>query len=501
MKNLFLAYKHCIIITFASLTSILLLYALWGSYFIFAPIFLFFFFAYECYRCFKFEHFFKVFSNVCEDLKKGDFESRIVLPKEGKIITPYIDKFNDVIDVCDAFIRESSLTMKAVSEERFHRKIRSEGFLGAYRVALKRINHSVFIIDEKNRQEKMLKATIDHINYSIAAGHLDIEISTDGFSKEYLVLVEGLKDLVQAVSLPIKESIHVLQFMAKGDFSHVMKGDFQGYFKELQTSFDQTACNLSDMIKSLNHISYSMGEVSKNIVRSAAEVSEKAESQASALQETAASLEELTSTVRQNSENATESEKLAKNVQNLTLSTHHVMDETVTSIKSIKESADKIKVIIDFLDEISFQTNMLALNAAIEAARAGSAGKGFAVVADEVRQLATRSSEASHEMKRLLQASDAEVENGFMLIMRTNESIGEISESIKRVTSMVSEITTATIEQTSGIEQINIAICQLDQVTQINSAAASENHASTESINKNVSKLISIVDTFKVRQA
>ncbi|MBP9752564.1 MAG: methyl-accepting chemotaxis protein [Proteobacteria bacterium] len=441
----------------------------------------------------------KQFINVCKELKNGNFEKRLILPHETGYIKEFVNKFNDVLDVCDAFVRESSLAMKAVSEERFHRKIRQEGFSSAYLVALKRVNSSIDIIYQKTKQEKMLKEAIDKINASVSMGNLDIRISEELYEKNYQPLILGLNKVVETISKPIQESIHALKLMSQGDFTYMMEGEYEGVFEELKKAFEATIKDISKMIRDVNSISSSVHHSAQNILRSAGEIAEKAESQASALEETAASIEELASTVRLNSENANQSDSLAKNAQSLVSSAHNVMSETVVSIKSIKSSAQKIQNIIEFLDEIAFQTNMLALNATIEAARAGKSGKGFAVVAQEVRGLAKKSADASLEMKQLLNVSHTDIEHGVSLILQSSDHLNNVLESVKSVSLMIGDIANASVEQATGIEHINIAVSQLDEVTQVNSSAVNQNYATIESLNKSAERLKNLVQRFKLR--
>ncbi|CAO5678659.1 MAG: hypothetical protein HEEMFOPI_00390 [Holosporales bacterium] len=505
MKNLFLVYKKIdqykeyFIYGIGIFFNIILMIGLFRTPFFYVGFLPIICFAYGIYLEYKMRQKFCEFKRVCENLKKGDFETRLVLPYEPFYIKEFVDKFNNVLDVCDAFVRESSLAMKAVSEERFHRKILQEGFSGAYIVALKRINSSIDIIKEKTHQEKMLKDAIDKVNEHVSVGNLDIQLSSDGFSKTYEPLIHGLNRVMMTVSKPIQESIQALKLMSEGDFTYVMEGDYQGDFEELKLTFEKTVIDLSNIIKGVNSISYSVHQSAQEIVHSAGEIAEKTEAQASALEETAASIEELASTVRQNSENASESDKLARSAQELVVSAHSVMDNTVTSIKSIKTSAEKIENIIEFLDDISFQTNMLALNATIEAARAGSSGRGFAVVAQEVRSLAKKSADASTEMKQLLQNSHSDIEQGVTLILKTNDNLNKILGSVKTVSAMIADIANASIEQATGIEQINIAVNQLDEVTQLNSSAVNANFATTASLNSSAEKLKSMVQRFKLR--
>ena len=228
------------------------------------------------------------------------------------------------------------------------------------------------------------------------------------------------------------------------------------------------------------------------------DLSSRTEEQASALEETASSMEELTSTVKQNADNAHQANKLAVSASNVAIKGGAVVSQVVTTMGSINDSAKKIADIIGVIDGIAFQTNILALNAAVEAARAGEQGRGFAVVASEVRNLAQRSAAAAKEIKTLIGDSVEKVDAGTKLVGQAGSTMQEIVESVKRVTDVMSEITAASVEQTSGIEQINQAITQMDEVTQQNAALVEEAAAAAASLQDQASNLAQVVSVFKL---
>jgi methyl-accepting chemotaxis protein len=228
------------------------------------------------------------------------------------------------------------------------------------------------------------------------------------------------------------------------------------------------------------------------------DLSSRTEEQASALEETASSMEELTSTVKQNADNARQANKLAVSASNVAIKGGAVVSQVVATMGSINDSAKKIADIIGVIDGIAFQTNILALNAAVEAARAGEQGRGFAVVASEVRNLAQRSAAAAKEIKTLIGDSVEKVDAGTKLVGQAGSTMQEIVESVKRVTDVMSEITAASVEQTSGIEQINQAITQMDEVTQQNAALVEEAAAAAASLQDQAGNLAQVVSVFKL---
>jgi methyl-accepting chemotaxis protein len=228
------------------------------------------------------------------------------------------------------------------------------------------------------------------------------------------------------------------------------------------------------------------------------DLSSRTEQQAGALEQTASSMEQLTSTVKQNSASAQQANQLALSASEVAVKGGAVVSKVVDTMGSINESSRKIVDIIGVIDSIAFQTNILALNAAVEAARAGEQGKGFAVVATEVRHLAQRSAAAAREIKSLIGDSVEKVDVGAKLVDQAGATMAEIVESVKRVTNIMSEITVASREQTSGIEQVNQAIMQMDEGTQQNAALVEQAAAAAESLQDQATHLAQVVSVFKL---
>ena len=231
------------------------------------------------------------------------------------------------------------------------------------------------------------------------------------------------------------------------------------------------------------------------------DLSSRTEEQASALEETASSMEEITSTVKQNSENSQQASTLAVNASSTAIRGGAVVSQVVDTMGSITESSRKIVDIIGVIDGIAFQTNILALNAAVEAARAGEQGRGFAVVASEVRNLAQRSASAAKEIKQLIGDSVEKVDAGSKLVEQAGATMNEIVDSIQRVADIMSDITAAGREQSAGIEQVNQAITQMDEVTQQNAALVEEAAAASQSLQDQATHLSQIVSVFTLDEA
>jgi len=283
--------------------------------------------------------------------------------------------------------------------------------------------------------------------------------------------------------------------IASGDLSVEVQtdtGDHSSLLFAMQSMRDQLAHIVGQVRTGTEAIATASGE----IVAGNMDLSSRPEHQASALEETAASMEELTSTVKQNAENASQANRLAISASQVAGKGGAVVSQVVETMWSINTSSKKIVDIIGVIDGIAFQTNILALNAAVEAARAGEQGRGFAVVATEVRNLAQRSAGAAKEIKALIGESVQTVEAGAKLVDQAGSTMQEIVESIGRVTSIMGEIMSASHEQTSGIEQINQAVTQMDQVTQQNAALVEEAAAASEAMQGQAGNLAKLVSVF-----
>jgi methyl-accepting chemotaxis protein len=242
----------------------------------------------------------------------------------------------------------------------------------------------------------------------------------------------------------------------------------------------------------------SINSASREIAQGNADLSSRTEQQASNLQQTAASMEQMTSTVRQNADSAKQASQLAAGASEVAAKGGAVVGQVVSTMEEITASSKKISEIITVIDGIAFQTNILALNAAVEAARAGEQGRGFAVVAGEVRSLAQRSAQAAREIKSLIGESVERVQTGSKLVNDAGTTMGEIVTQVKRVTDLIGEITSSTLEQSNGIGQVNQAVTQLDQMTQQNAALVEQSAAAAQSLKEQADKLAQAVAVFKL---
>jgi aerotaxis receptor len=281
---------------------------------------------------------------------------------------------------------------------------------------------------------------------------------------------------------PLQKAIQFANTMAAGDLSARFDGPSRGEFGELAKALNQLNVNLQAVVSDVRHEVEGVQVASNEIASGNQDLSARTESQASSLEETAASMEQLTSTVEHSANSAREAASLSKRAATVAREGNDAMGHVVSTMDDISRSSSRIGEIIQVIEGISFQTNILALNAAVEAARAGEQGRGFAVVAAEVRSLAQRTSTAAKEIKVLIDESAQKVSQGSQLVHSTGQTMNNMVGAVEQVNSLITDITSASNEQSMGIAQINQAVGQLDSVTQQNSAMVEELAAAASSL-------------------
>jgi methyl-accepting chemotaxis protein len=304
--------------------------------------------------------------------------------------------------------------------------------------------------------------------------------------------------LTRPISASLKTAADIANKVTQGNLAtpiHVTGAD---EIAELMAALAAMQTQLVGVVASVRQGSESVATASAEIAQGNQDLSNRTESQASALEQTAASMEELSSTVKQNADNARQANQLAMSASTVAVQGGEVVAQVVDTMKGINDASRKISDIISVIDGIAFQTNILALNAAVEAARAGDQGRGFAVVASEVRSLAGRSAEAAMEIKTLINDSVSRVEQGTTLVDQAGLTMTNVVNSIKRVTDIVGEISSASNEQSLGVSQVGQAVTQMDQVTQQNAALVEEMAAAAGSLKSQAQELVHTVAVFKL---
>lgn len=343
-----------------------------------------------------------------------------------------------------------------------------------------------------------VEAEVNAIVEAAAAGNFSERVKIEGKEGFFLKLAEGLNVLVTTAEKGLNDIARVLGAVAKGDLTERIDADYFGTFGELKNYCNETTNNLTAMLGDIRTAADTIFTASSEIAQGNADLSSRTEQQAANLEETASSMEELTSTVKLNADNAKQANVLAEQASSVAIDGGTLIQQVVTTMNAINESARKISDIIGVIDGIAFQTNILALNAAVEAARAGDQGRGFAVVASEVRTLAQRSANAAKDIKALISDSVQKIDNGNQLVGKSGDTMKEIVNAIKRVNDIMAEIAAASAEQSTGIEEVSTAVSQMDEMTQQNAALVEEAAAAAESMQSQADQLTQSVAQFRL---
>lgn len=292
-----------------------------------------------------------------------------------------------------------------------------------------------------------------------------------------------------------------LSALAKGDLTHRINANITGNAASLKSDFNAAADRLESAVAIIIDRASAIGAAAHQISEASDDLSRRTEQQAASLEETAAAVEQITATVSRSAEGALEAGSMVRASHDYANNGQAVVNRAVSAMGLIESSSNQIGAIIGVIDEIAFQTNLLALNAGVEAARAGDAGRGFAVVASEVRALAQRSAEAAKEIKALIQASSQQVGQGVNLVNETGVALQKIAEQIGHLTHIAVEIESSSKEQATGLAEVNVAVTQMDQVTQQNAAMVEESTAASRSLAQDAAELDRLMKQFQINRS
>ncbi len=423
---------------------------------------------------------------------RGDFSRRIELTRKqgfGKEIGQHL---NQLVELTEVGLKDVTRVAKALSAGDLSQTI-TRDYPGLFGETKEGINHTVLSL---SRVVEEIRNLVDAVRRGDFRQRLDLA-GKQGFALEIAQLLNQLADTTET---GLRDILQVAQALANGDLSQTITRDYPGLFGETKEGVNATVIQLRALIKRIREASEAIKTAAGEIASGNQDLSQRTEEQASSVEETASTMQELTSTVKQNADHARQANQLAAATAELAVKGGAVVDSSVHTMTAIAESSKRIADIIGVIDSIAFQTNILALNAAVEAARAGEQGRGFAVVASEVRNLAQRSANAAKEIKGLIADSTAKVEVGTAQINDAGSRMTEIVESINRVTTLMSEIAAASLEQSLGIEQVNQAIVQMDEATQQNAALVEQAAAAAESLDEQAQSLVEQVAAFKLTE-
>lgn len=343
-----------------------------------------------------------------------------------------------------------------------------------------------------------INAEITRLVGAAVAGDFSQRGDQTRFEHVYRDMIGSLNQLMRTSDESLGEIGRLLAAVADGDLGQRITRPLSGRFGEVAEDANATVGNLAQIVQQIRSGSDAINSAAREIAAGNQDLSHRTERQAASLEETASSMEELTSVVRQNAENARQANTLARSASEVAQRGGDVVGRVVTTMGEINTSSHRIVDITGVIDSIAFQTNLLALNAAVEAARAGEQGRGFAVVASEVRTLAQRSANAAKEIKQLIDDSVGRIQTGAELVDQAGRTMQEIVGGVGEVTRLIAEISAASAEQSTGIDQVNQVVIQLDDTTQQNAALVEEATAAARSLEQQAEGLSASVAVFRL---
>jgi len=337
------------------------------------------------------------------------------------------------------------------------------------------------------------------IHYALQ-GNFEQHINLDNKTGFFKIFSENMNQMIVLTKETIEEIMILFAALAQGNLNKTIERTYAGTFEKLKNDANSTVQKLTEIMTTIKQTAEIVSNAATEISQGNLSLSQRTEEQAASLQQTAASVEQIASTIKQNADNSIQARQLALTARTQAEEGGRVVGQAISTMVTVNESSKKITDIISVIDGIAFQTNLLALNAAVEAARAGEQGRGFAVVAAEVRNLAQRSATAAREIKQLIQNSVDKVEAGTKAVERSGKTLEDIIISVKKVSDVVTEIATATQEQSAGIEQINHTINQMDEMTQQNAALVEQAASASESMLEQAQNLNQQVSFFSFKE-
>ena len=424
--------------------------------------------------------------SVMNAIAHGDFQQRVEANFEGDLQQLKTAVNSSANSVSNTMMALSDI-MQAIAEGHFASRMNKsvEGQLRAQ-------------VDSAMEQMNIALNNISHAMDSAAHGVFTKRVDGD-LKGDMLTLQSSVNASLSEIQTAIDDITEVAIAMSTGDLTHTIHGQHDGELDELQSALNLSITNLAAMVSDVRSAAVEVSQGANEISGSSSVLNERTQSQAASLEETAASMEQMTSTVKNNSASAERAHSLANAAENKAKQGVAVMTQTMLAISQIEEASSEIGDITVLIDSIAFQTNLLALNAAVEAARAGEAGRGFAVVAGEVRNLAGRSADAANQIKRLIDNTVVQIQEGNRLAQASNDSLLDIQQAIEEVNAIVKQITQASHEQAIGISQVNQAISEMDQNTQQNAHLVESLSTQADHVNQLAERLNEVMAAFQLK--
>lgn len=421
---------------------------------------------------------------------KGDFSYKIDTSDKNGYAKDISEALNHLSDITNTGLHDVIRVADALSKGDLNQKI-TQDYKGLFGLTAKGVNTTV----------DALKKIVNEIQCMVDAaanrGEFSYKMDTHdkvGYTK---TIAESLNRLSNVTDSGLKDVLRVSNALAQGDLTQTINDDYPGVFGQVKMGVNTTTENLKNLMSEIQEITLIISSASTEIAAGNNDLAHRTEEQAASLEETASSMQELTSTVQHNSDNAKQANSLASGATEIANKGVLVVEEVVSTMANINQSSLRIVDIISVIDDIAFQTNILALNAAVEAARAGEQGKGFAVVAIEVRNLAQRAANAAGEIKRLIGDSVERVSGGSKQVADAGQTMQDIVTAIQEMANIIADITSASIEQSTGISQAGQAISSMDDVTQQNAALVEQIASSSESLEQQTKNLAKELAYFK----
>jgi len=420
----------------------------------------------------------------------GKLETRADASKHQGDFRKIVAGINDTLDAVIGPLNVAAGYVERISKGDIPPKI-TDTYNGDFNALKNNLNAMIDAIHE-------LVADANLLSVSAVEGKLGTRADASKHKGDYRKIIEGVNDTLDSIVNPVNEVVRVLDALAKSDLTEKITTKYRGSFAQLCDNVNTSVNNLAKAVSMIKDATDSINTAAQEIAAGNNDLSNRTEKQAASLEQTVTRMEELTTTVQQNSQNAKQANQLSVDASEIAGKGLSVVNHVISTMEEINGSSRKIVDIISVIDDIAFQTNILALNAAVEAARAGPQGRGFAVVASEVRNLAQRATSSAGEIKRLISDSVNKVEEGSTLVAQAGKTMEEIVKSVNGVTTIMSEIRSASMEQASGIEQVNHAITQMDDVTQQNSALVEQAAATAVALGEQTQNLSVTVNSFKL---